>query len=273
MNSIFRIQALTALAICSIASQAHATTLTFENLSGLGGLWTWPHNYGDRVTGATYVPPNYAGIFPVFPLNATWTYGAAGGTTPNVVVDYILAGFDAETSGQTIGGFLYGDLFSVVRGSSATAGDQSLLIRFTADAGFHVSLSAFDIANIVGDRLLPRLQVIGDGGAPLLDQMNVPIEGGTTPGSDFTHFAGTWEAQQLTILLDAPFDAALAGVDFVEAQNRHISRFGIDNITFSQVTGTTAVPETASTLGLLTLSFAGLALIRQVAKRNGASHC
>jgi hypothetical protein len=75
----------------------------------------------------------------------------------------------------------------------------------------------------------------------LLAASAVPVDGGPTgTHTTFNNAGAGWTGQSLIIRLDAPFDPPPSWTyeEFVEAQNRHISRFGIDNISFSQVADT-----------------------------------
>ena len=239
-----------------IVPTTNATVLTFERDGGplvnYAGS-AWPANYGDRVATLSYIPPNYSAY--VLP---TWFYGAAGGFTPHIRADYrVTQDHEVEAWGHSTGGD-YGDLSQVFSGTGASTDNDYIKVILTADPGYLVLLSSFDIANKVGDRPLHSLQIIADG-STVFSQSNVPIEGGTTAGVDFSHFAGSWQGNQITLLLEATFDSVLYNTNPDEAQARHISRFGLDNVSFSEV----AVPDGGSSAVLLSMACAGVFALRR----------
>jgi len=221
------------------AADAAAIVLTFQRDVALTDFGIWPFNYGDRVTALSYNPPNYSPPAYTGP-RPTWHYGASGGFTPNIVAEFrTTKDVDTEVPPRSTTGGPYGDLYQVFAGTGETFGciPQYIAVTLTADPGYKVHLSSFDIANVVGPRPLQHLQVTRGNGAVLLAASAVPIDGG--PGGTHTIFNNSgagWTGQSLMIRLDASFD--LAPVDFFEAQTRHISRFGLDNIVFSQVADT-----------------------------------
>jgi hypothetical protein len=235
---------------------ASATVLTFQrDVVNPTDSGVWPVNYGDRVTTLSYMPPNYSPPI-YFGPRPTWYYGAAGGFTPHIVADYRLTGnLSAEGSIQTSPSA--GDLNQVFAGSLATSGNDYIKVILTADPGYLVQLSAFDIANKVADNPLHSLQIIADG-STILSQSSVLIQGGTTVGVDFTHFAGSWQGNQITLLLEATYNGNV---------NQHISSFGLDNISFSEV----AVPEpTTMIAGALLLLPSGVSTAQALRKHRNS---
>jgi hypothetical protein len=227
------------------ATKAPATVLIFDriNYNPPGGFYhvLFPENYGDRVTSDSYIPPNYTS----YPDN-TWFYGIGGGHTPNIVADYRIRNDSATVEVSAV---MVGDLFEVVMGAAASVGEQFIEVSLTADPGYLAHLESFNLANIVGPRLLPHLQVTSGVGTVLFSANDVPINGGPAgTHSTFDNGGAGWTAQKLVIRLDAPFDVVLAATDFVEAQNRHISRYGIDNISFSQVASLAATAPPPATV-------------------------
>lgn len=218
------------LTVSFAALNAAATVLTFERELAAGATTTsgaWPVGYGDRVVGLSYIPANYAPAGP----RSNWYYGGGGGFTPHIVADFMNTGNnDSEGSAsasprQTTP--TTGDLAQTFTGSLATFGNDYLEVVLTADPGYFVQLSTFDIANNVGDHPLHSLQIIADG-ATILSQVNVPIRGGVPPEAYHTHFDGAWLGRKITLRLEATFFSG-------QAAGLHISDFGIDNIQFSEV--------------------------------------
>lgn len=239
-------------------STASATVLTFQrDVVSPTDSGIWPVNYGDRVTTVSYMPPNYSPPIYFVP-RPTWYYGSAGGFTPHIVADFRATGnINAEGSIQTSPSA--GDLNQVFAGYLATYGNDYIKVILTADPGYLVQLSAFDIANKVGDNPLHSLQIIADGNTVLL-QSSVLIQGGTTAGVDFTHFAGSWQGNQITLLLEATYNGNV---------NQHISSFGLDNIFFSEALAVVPEPTTMIAGALLLLPF-GASALRMLRKSRAA---
>src|SRR4051812_40019817 len=78
-----------------ITAVSHATVLTFD-VAQAGDGSIMPQAYGDRVTATTM---------------GSFSYGAAGGFTPNVVVDYVGSGGQTDLNFWSTG---YNDLLNVV---------------------------------------------------------------------------------------------------------------------------------------------------------------
>lgn len=189
-----------------------AETLTFDNTCNGCNIVTLGVNYGDRLPG-----------------------------TPNVVVDFDPA---SDISTWTTA---YGDLTGVIYRESEGAG--ILTITFTADPGFLVTLTSFELAGWPNaDYTINSVQVLS-GTTPLFSQSNVLIQGDASgPGHTTFSFAMPLSAQTLTIRFDA---SNLGG---------NSDNIGIDNVVFGQLQQQPEpVPEPATML-LLGSGLAGFAM-------------
>ena len=183
----------------SFAHSASAAVLTFD-ITGINNgdsLNSPPFaGYGDRITGFT---------------NGIFSYGSAGGLTPNVVVDY--------PNNRTLWWLSeYGNLTNVIYAEES--GTSILDVTLTADPGFEVVLDSFDLAGWRGDYTINSVQVLS-GGTSVFSQSNVFISG-TTRTSFNTSNLGSLAASSLTIR----FDATNLG--------NNSDNIGLDNIQFSQ---------------------------------------
>ena len=198
---------LTSLAVLGFSIlPVKGTVLTFD-VSGLGAGVDLPQGYGDRVTATTM---------------GTFSYGAAGGFTPNIEVSYApLSGGNLQfwTTG-------YSELVNVVE--NEFDGDNGWLITIKADAGFFVQLSGFDLGNFGADVVLPGITVTDGNGNTLETRSNISIP---SPGNG-NH-------------VDVDFNTPLAANTLVIAINTtglggQSDNIGVDNILFGQIV---AIPE------------------------------
>ena len=189
------------------------TVLTFDPASGsFTSASALPQAYGDRVTAAT---------------QGGFKYGTAGGFTPNVVAQYGTTGTNPATI--LCWTTSYGNLTGVIYSSPSGSKFQLVL---TADAGFNVSLSSFDMAGYPATNYTINNVKVADGtGKVLFNQNNVLIKGA---GPSHTHFTMpiTVVAQKLVITFDS--------------SNQGGYNVGMDNVQFSQVKLNTPGPGTVS---------------------------
>jgi hypothetical protein len=145
-------------------------------------------------------------------------YGAAGGFTPNVTVDYLGSMGDWPSG--------YGSLNNVIYESD---NDGVMNVKFEAESGYLVALDSFVLAGFSADYEIDAVQVL-DGDNLALYSLADP----TISGLSYTsfNFASPLVSQVLTIRIDA------SNLGF---ESDHI---GLDNVQFSQIT----VPEPASFL-------------------------
>jgi hypothetical protein len=221
------------LSLC-VASPTRATVLTFD----LGGVGTpaIDQNYGDRVNAAT------VGAF---------SYGTAGGFTPNVLVGYLPN--DGLVIRWETG---YGDLVNVIEYENVREGP--LQVVFTADPGFQVTLTSFDPGGSPNtDYILPSFQILGDN-TLLFAQSDVLVRGATgTP----RHTSIDLSALGLTAsTLTLRINQHPLGINS--------DNIGVDNIQFSQQAVAAAAPEPGS---LALLALAGLPALGAVVRRNRVS--
>jgi hypothetical protein len=177
------------------------TVLTFAPATGTWANYTaLSQNYGDRVTAAT---------------QNGFKYGTTGGTTAHVLALYGGTGWGTASTWTTG----YGDLNNIVfPNPNGTKFHMSL----TADAGFNVTLSGFDMAGYGTDYTINSVKVLDGNGATLFSRSSVKILGpaGTTKHTHFT-FATPLKASKLQINFDSTNQG---GYDV-----------GIDNVQFSEV--------------------------------------
>jgi hypothetical protein len=156
--------------------------------------------YGDRVTAA---------------VQSNFHYGTLGGATPHVVADY-------GTNGNTVitrrSGF--GDLANV----ASTANHSPFEMTLTADAGYKVSFSGFDLAGAPShDWTIKSVQVLDGNNNLLYSKTNVLVQGDTL-GARHNHisFATPLTASKIKIRFDASNLTGTAAI-------------GMDNVQFGQV--------------------------------------
>lgn len=203
------------LILALFASPGLATVLTFDILPQPANNDPIDQNYGDRVTAA---------------VMGGFSYGIAGGFTPNVVASYGPTG-PGPTDYVYFWDQDFGDLTNVIAQFSGSANYGIILLTLTADPGFVVMLDAFDLAGWNrSDRTINSVQVQDGLGNTLFSQNNVLVLGA---GPAHTSFAGlNLSAATLVIRIDA---SNLPGGNGLNV--------GIDNIRFSQ-----NIPEPATTI-------------------------
>jgi hypothetical protein len=215
---------LLALAATSLLP-ASATVLTFD--TGLGNGVPMPQTYGDQVTSIT---------------SGAFSYGAAGGFTPNIAVEYTSPDTPTDLNFWTTG---YSDLVNVLE--NEPDGENSFTVRFTADSGFLVRLDGFDLGNFGSQVTLTGFRVEDALGNSLFSVSNLVVPASTQPHLDFD-FAGGLFASQINLIVDT---TGLGG---------NSDNIGLDNIQFGQ----TAVPEPSAAALFLP---AALCLLRRKRQR------
>jgi hypothetical protein len=169
----------------------------------------------------------------------------AEGFTPNVVVDYGTPGEDPAL--WTTG---YGDLTNIYFNDAD--GDTTLTARFTADAGYLVSLLSFDLASFLTAGQTIQGFTIRDVGANtvLFSQGSTFITGATHNSFSFTGVT----ANTLELVVNL---TGLGGVS---------DDIGLDNIRFSQAAAPGVVPEPA-TWAMMLLGFFGVGAMARAGRR------
>lgn len=217
------------LTLAAAVAPASATVLTFDIGSAVSGL-NIPQAYGDRVTTA---------------VSGSFSYGTAGGFTPNIVLDYSAS--SQPNLQMWVAGF--SDLTNVIE--NETDGDNGYTIKLTADAGFLVRLDGFDLGNYGGQITVPGLRIEDGQGTVLFSRVAFTLAISTQPHQDYD-FPGGLSASELNIFVDT------TGLDSAS------DNVGLDNIAFGQ----TAIPE-PSAFAFGVIGFLGLGMRRSRRKRNG----
>jgi hypothetical protein len=212
---------ITALLLTAFQS-VRATVLTFD--TGLTDGATMPQTYGDNVTSL---------------VSGSFSYGATGGFTPNVVVEYTSPGATPDLNFWTTG---YSDLANVLE--NEPDGEASFTVRFIADPGFLVRLDSFDLGNFGQELTLAALRVEDGIGNTLFTLSNIAVLAFTSPHQDYD-FLGGLTASEIRIVVDT---SGLGG---------NSDNIGLDNIQFAQM----VIPEPSATV--LLLSGAALLLRRK----------
>lgn len=213
-----RVRFAAAVAVCA-AGSAGATELTFD-IDGLTNGSIVTDSYGDRVTSL---------------VDGGFAYGAAGGFTPNIEIDY-RGDNGNELSWWGVG---YSGLQGVLY--NEPDGTNGFEVEFTADAGWNVVLDSFDIGNF-GGAVTVGVSVRTGAGDVLFEDAAFALAASGNPASSFS--LTNVQAQSLILRIDT---TGLGGAS---------DNVGIDNIVFSQI-----VPAPGAA-GLLVLS-AGLASRRR----------
>lgn len=226
----------------SLASFASASVLTFDFTPTPALNSQIDSTYGDRVTAATM---------------GGFSYGAAGGFTPNVELSY------GPASGNFPGGCPFdangcvyfwdndfGDLTNVAAQSAQSGANYGLLeLLFTTDAGFQVNLDSFDLGGWPSNGGVGRpasftinsVAVFDAGNNVLFSQNNVVVP--VTAGGRVS-FSPNVSGSSLRLVIDAGNLTAGNGANI-----------GIDNVQFSQ----TDMPEPA-TSALIALGLGAVAI-------------
>ena len=208
--------------------ESRATVLGFD-VAGLSNGGVMPQDYGDRVTSST---------------SGSFTYGTAGGFTPNVEVAY-----EGDPGGAGLGSNLslwtsgFSDLVNVL--NNEDDGESRFEVRLTADAGFAVLLESFGLGNFTSELTVPSLQVKNGNGTTLFSSTNFTLPASSEPHLNFDFGSGL-VASELLISIDL---TGLAGSS---------DNVGLDNLQFGQV----EVPEPCSVL-LIALGAGCLACVRR----------
>jgi uncharacterized protein (TIGR03382 family) len=220
---------VTGAALLAGASTATGTVLTFQMGSVADGsdMNVSPlSQYGSRVG-----DPFFDALRPEF------VYGAGGGITPNVVVEYSL---NTKYGISRAPGRRFGDLEDVIY--RTPGGDNTIEVGlFALGSGntqfLNVALFSFDIAGVLGEDLPVRSVKVLDGvgnvlfsdpsapGQPLPIAPGIPVQGQPTR-----------KTYDFVALLGAPITAPTVRlrVDVGQVAGK-VDRFGLDNIKFGQV--------------------------------------
>lgn len=214
-----------ALGLAAATPLTHATVLTFTSTFGTGGIAA----YGDRVDAAT---------------QGGATYGAAGGWTPNVTLDFITPQGNSAPSLWASG---YGGSFSLDWALGHVAFNVPFELVLTPDAGFEVRLDSFALATWSNGTYQTAIRIWDDLGS--FDVPNLFVTNGSL------------SPNQIYLVSNL---SAFSTQGAVHLYLSNLGSVGIDNLVFSQSAGT--VPEPHS-LALPALGLVGLASSRQRRRR------
>ncbi len=228
MNKILSIACITVINF-ALMQVATATVLTFD-IDGATNGSLMPQNYGDSVTVSTM---------------GGFSYGSAGGFTPNVNVTY------EGDSGNDLNFWStgYNDLFNVVENEPDSHNGYS--ITFVADTGYQVSLASLDMGNWGGAISVPELSITDGNGLELFSESNIPLVANGVQSHTSFDF-GSLLANTLILHIDT---TGLGG---------NSDNVGLDNIQFSQV-ATVPVP---AAFWLFGSAIAGLISVTRASKRS-----
>lgn len=190
------------------STNSQITLLTFDPPAG--DLVPVPDTYGDRVTSASDAWGNQ--------------YGPGSGGTSNITVE-----FGPPGSHVRKGAGPYANINNL---ACQEDGDFGVLeVTLTADPGYQVALRWFDLAAMADDVFVPRVEVLGAYDTMLHARNNLLVRGLGGGRTRLTFPGGPVVSSSVVIRVDL---SALANTD------SHL--VGIDNIAFSEVTGTGCPP-------------------------------
>ena len=211
----------------------------------------------------TELDPNYGQRVPNTFSSGGFSYGAAGGATPNVTVGYgtsVAAGAPCSFAPGSTTSCMYfwdnnfGDLTNVIAQAAQSGAAAGIInITLTADPGFLVTINSFDLAGWPNNGPTGSFGINGaevlDGSSTVLwatGALSVPVN---TGGHD--HLTPGISGQVLQVRIDA---SNLGG--------GNTANVGIDNIGFSQLSDSQlgSVPEPA-TFGLIGSGLVALAAV------------
>jgi hypothetical protein len=213
-TSAGRFAALTLIALGTFTPAAQAqssitssgarsgTVLIFEPGNDLTPV---PDTYGDRVTGPVDVHGN--------------RYAPGSGGTGNITVEFGPVGSQVRMATGP-----YGALVNVACQEDGDFGALEILL--IADAGYQVALRGFDLGALVDDMIVPRVEVLGEHGVALHTSDDLLVPGFDNKPARFDFTAAPLVSGRVLIRLD------LSSLD--NSDSHHV---GIDNVSFSQVTG------------------------------------
>jgi len=191
-----------AASVCSV--NAFATSLTFELVDCQTDRCLVDQDYGDRVVGTS---------------DAVGSYGAAGGNTPNVTVEYVPTDGRDSLSHWTTG---YNELENVLYNEQDGALGFSVI--FTADPGFEVTLESLNVGNFgpaLNSSIGQSLQIFGENMEQLFTQELELERGVASSGNSLLISAGVSGRVLELFVNTAPL-------------GRLSDNIGLDNIVFSQ---------------------------------------
>ncbi len=190
-----------ALALSFTAPRTTATVLTFD-IEGFGDFSNMSDGYGDNVTAATM---------------GNFSYGTAGGFTPNISVSY-----SRDPADPAFWRKGYGDLENILFEDADNVGIME--VTFTADAGHEVQLLSWDMAAystaFSQDPVIDLVEVVGASGETLFSSANVAIS--ETTRTTFDHSLAPFRGSTLTLRFESGNLGNLS------------DDIALDNIVFSQ---------------------------------------
>ena len=221
MKNFTRIWSMIAVASAhGIAVGAHATQLTFNIYTNAaktdrpinGALgFVVPQSYGDNVS--DFEPTGQ------FESQYYYSYGTNGGTTPHVTVQYRRADFTSFLAGGRVWNTGYGDLQYALYPSPAIQE-----IRFTADFGYRLTLSNFQIASFTTATTGQTVKAVRDFGTANATVLwsagpdgTVTVNGGAGVHDTYTPNVLVADGHTLSLIYGPSGNVAVDNVIFLES--------------------------------------------------------
>ena len=133
---------LSMVMVFCMVSIASASVLTFDLTNyDYNSYEVFSQDYGDRVIATS---------------DAVGSYLEGNGFTPNITIDYLTVSFNPGMDAWESG---FGDLTNVANSSHQSNGVE---IKFTADAGYEVTINSFDLAKYHSYTTINTIEILDE---------------------------------------------------------------------------------------------------------------